>query len=209
MYSPAYRGVDRPTRIAILGCGYWGMNYVRVLSELPDSEVVLVCDQRTSRLDEVARRFRGMPLTSDVDEALERPDVDAAVVCTQASTHRDVAGRALAAGKHLLVEKPLTVSATDAQELIDLAAEQDRVLLTGHTFLYNEGIKHVRSLIADGALGETYYLYATRTNLGPFRADVNALWDLAPHDIAIFNHLLGDVPESVTAIGARVLGNGR
>jgi predicted dehydrogenase len=209
MYSSAYRGGDQPTRIAILGCGYWGMNYVRMLSELPDSEVVLVCDQRTSRLDEVARRFRGMALTSDIEEVLERSDVEAVVVCTQASTHRDIAGRALTAGKHLLVEKPLTVSVTEAQELIDLAAEFDRVLLTGHTFIYNQGIKHVRSLITDGALGETYYLYATRTNLGPFRADVNALWDLAPHDIAIFNHLLDDVPESVTAIGARVLGNGR
>jgi predicted dehydrogenase len=108
-----------------------------------------------------------------------------------------------------LVEKPLTVDATEADELIEMADARERVLLTGHTFIYNEGIKQVRSLVRRGALGEIYYLYATRTNLGPFRADVNAVWDLAPHDVAIFNHLLNDVPESVSAVGGRVLGNGR
>jgi predicted dehydrogenase len=209
MYAPTLRPITNPTRIAVLGCGYWGMNYVRVLSELPDAEIAAVCDQRTARLDEVARRFPGVPLTTEIGEALARPDVDAAVVCTQAATHRDVAGRAIEAGKHVLVEKPLTVDVDDADELVAAADEASRLLLTGHTFVYNEGVKHVKSLIDQGALGRTYYLYATRTNLGPFRADVNALWDLAPHDIAIFNHLVGRVPLSVSAVGARVLGNGR
>ncbi|HWH94438.1 MAG TPA: Gfo/Idh/MocA family oxidoreductase [Baekduia sp.] len=209
MYAPTLRPVAHPTRVAVLGCGYWGMNYVRVLNELPDAVIAGVCDQRTSRLDEVARRFPGVPLTTDVDEALEDEQTDAAVICTQAATHREIAGRALEAGKHLLVEKPLTVNVADADELIELAERGDRVLLTGHTFLYNEGVKHVKSLIAKGALGRTYYLYATRTNLGPFRSDVNALWDLAPHDIAIFNHLVDAVPRWVSAVGARVLANGR
>jgi predicted dehydrogenase len=208
MYAPTLHPVAHPTRVAVLGCGYWGMNYVRVLSELPDAEIAGVCDQRTSRLDEVARRFPGVPLTTDVDEALAQKDVDAVVICTQAATHREIAGRALDAGKHLLVEKPLTVDVGEADELIEAADGTKRVLLTGHTFLYNEGVKHVKSLIEQGALGRTYYLYATRTNLGPFRSDVNALWDLAPHDIAIFNHLLGDVPRWVNAVGASVLANG-
>jgi predicted dehydrogenase len=209
MYAPTLRPVTDPTRVTVIGCGYWGMNYVRVLSELPDALVAGVCDQRTGRLDDVARRFPGVALTTDVREALADEQTDAVVVCTQAATHRDIAGRALEAGKHVLVEKPLTVEVADADELIAMAERGDRVLLTGHTFLYNEGVKHVKELIGRGELGRTYYLYATRTNMGPFRSDVNALWDLAPHDIAIFDHLVGDVPRWVSAVGARVLRNGR
>jgi predicted dehydrogenase len=209
MYAPTLRPVVNPTPVTVIGCGYWGMNYVRVLSELPDARVAGVCDQRTARLDDVARRFPRVPLTTDVDEALADELTDAVVVCTQAATHREIAGRALEAGKHVLVEKPLTVDLAEADELIELADRRDLVLLTGHTFLYNEGVKHVKQLISRGELGRTYYLYATRTNMGPFRSDVNALWDLAPHDIAIFNHLVGDVPRWVSAVGARVLANGR
>jgi predicted dehydrogenase len=208
MYTPKLQQVHDPTRIAIIGCGYWGMNYVRVLTELPDSRVEVVCDQRPGRLDEVARRFPDVPLTTEVDEAVQMDGVDAVIVCTQASTHREIAGLALEAGKHVLVEKPLTVDAGEADELVDLATLAGRVLLTGHTFLYNPGVERVKALLGDGSLGDLYYLYARRTNLGPFRDDVNALWDLAPHDVAIFNHLLEEVPAWVSAVGARVLGNG-
>ncbi len=209
MYAPMLRPVAHPTRVAVLGCGYWGMNYVRVLSELPDARIAGVCDQRTARLDEVARRYPLVPLTTDVDEAIGQEETDAVIICTEASTHHKIAKRALDAGKHLLVEKPLTIDAAEADELIEAADQTGRVLLTGHTFLYNEGVKHVKTLIDRGALGRMYYLYATRTNLGPFRSDVNALWDLAPHDVAIFNHLVGAVPLWVSAVGARALGNGR
>jgi predicted dehydrogenase len=208
MYAPMLRPVDHPTRVAVVGCGYWGMNYVRVFGELPDAEVA-VCDARTSRLDEVARRQPEVTLATDLGELLEQKHIDAVVVCTPAATHREIAGQALEAGKHVLVEKPLTVDARSAGELIELAKAFDRVLLTGHTFLYNNGVRQVKSLIEGGALGELYYCYATRTNMGPFRSDVNALWDLAPHDIAIFNHLLDDLPDWVSAVGDRVLGNGR
>jgi predicted dehydrogenase len=208
MYHPRLV-VSHPTRIAVIGCGYWGMNYVRVLGDLPDSHVAAVCDQRASRLDEVARRFRHVDLTTDVDEALEADGVEAAVICTEAATHRGIAGRALELGKHVLIEKPLTTDLREADELIALAAANDRVLLTGHTFLYNDGVRCMKELVRDGALGEVYYAYARRTNLGPFRKDVNALWDLAPHDVAIFNYLLDDTPTWVSAVGARVLQNGR
>jgi predicted dehydrogenase len=207
MYAPMLRPVTHPTRIAVVGCGYWGMNYVRVFSELPDAEV-MACDEQTSRLDDVARRLPVVALATDVAELLERDDVDGVIVCTPASTHRAIAGAALEAGKHVLVEKPLTTNARDAEELIALAHRRDRVLLTGHTFLYNNGVRQVKSLVADAALGELYYLYATRTNMGPFRSDVNALWDLAPHDVAIFNHLLESLPEWVSAVGGRALHNG-
>jgi predicted dehydrogenase len=209
VYEPKFSVVDDPTRIAVIGCGYWGMHYVRVLSELPDSHVAVVCDQRSARLDEVARRFPHVRLTTDVGEALTMEGVDAAVICTQANTHRAIAGRALELRKHVLVEKPFTIDVADADELIALAEIADRVLLTGHTFLYNGGVRRVKSLMDEGALGDVYYMYARRTNLGPFRTDVNALWDLAPHDIAIFDYLLEDTPTWVSAVGARVLRNGR
>jgi predicted dehydrogenase len=208
LYSPKLADVRHPTPVAVIGCGYWGMNYIRVLNELPDAQVTMVCDPRSGRLDEVARRFPRTKLTRHVEEALEGEEVEAAVICTPATTHREVAGHALEAGKHVLVEKPLTVHADEADELIEIADARERVLLTGHTFLYNPGVRRIKELVDGGALGELYYLYARRTNLGPFRNDVNALWDLVPHDVAIFNYLLGATPDWVSAVGARVLGNG-
>ena len=179
MYQPQFEPKPDPTGVAIIGCGYWGMNYVRVLSELADAHVAVVCEQRTSRLDDVARRFPDVALTTDVDEALHRDDVEAVVVCTPAVTHHEIAGRALELGKHVLVEKPLAVNVEQANELIELAAASDQVLLTGHTFVYNSGVARIKELVEAGTLGRTYYLYAKRTNMGPFRHDVNALWDLS------------------------------
>jgi predicted dehydrogenase len=209
MYRPRVKIVPNQTRVAVLGCGYWGVNYVRVLNELPDAEVAVVCDQSSHRLDEVARRFPGIPLTDDLDEALAVEGVEAAVVCTQAVTHREIAGRALEAKKHALVEKPLTTTVWEAEELVDLAASEGRVLLVSHTFVYNPGVRKVKALLGQDVLGEVYYLYARRTNLGPIRSDVNAVWDLAPHDVAIFNHLLDCRPHWVSAVGGRVLGSDR
>jgi predicted dehydrogenase len=209
MYEPKLQEVSSPTRVAVIGCGYWGMNYVRVLSELPDAEVAVVCDQRAARLDEIGRRFSGIALTTDCDEALAADGIDAAVVCTEATSHRRIAGKALEHGQHVLVEKPLTVTVEDADDLIAQAEAAERILLTGHTFLYNAGVERIKEIVRKGELGDLYYVYATRTNLGPFRTDVNALWDLAPHDIAIFNYLLDGMPEWVSAVGASVLRNGR
>jgi len=209
VYRPQFSPDPSPTGVAIIGCGYWGMNYIRVLSELPDAYVAVVCEQRTNRLDDVARSFRDLPLTTDLEEALHRDDVDAVVVCTPAVTHRSIAGRALELGKHVLVEKPLAVNVEQTNGLIELSAASDRVLLTGHTFVYNSGVACIKRLVEAGTLGRTYYLYARRTNMGPFRDDVNALWDLAPHDVAIFNHIVGAVPEWVSAVGSRLLGDDR
>jgi predicted dehydrogenase len=209
VYRASVEILRNRTPVAVLGCGYWGINYVRILNELADARVAVVCDQRASRLDEVARRFPEIALTHDLDEALAVEGVEAAVVCTPAVTHRDVAGRAIEAGKHVLVEKPLTTTASEANELIELAAARERVLLVGHTFVYNPGVKKIKSFLGEGVLGDVYYLYARRTNLGPIRHDVNAVWDLAPHDVAIFNYLLGERPRWVSAVGGRVLGNDR
>jgi predicted dehydrogenase len=209
MYGSTVTVVPNRTRVAVLGSGYWGINYVRLLNELPDAEVAVVCDRSANRLDEVARRFPGTALTDDLDEALAVDGVEGAVVCTQAVTHREVAGRALEAGKHVLVEKPLTTTVADANELIELAAASERILLVGHTFVYNPGVRKIKSLMHDDVIGRLYYVYARRTNLGPIRWDVNAIWDLAPHDIAIFNYLLNGRPRWVSAVGGRVLSNAR
>jgi predicted dehydrogenase len=201
--------VQRPTGVAILGCGYWGVNYLRVFSELPDAEVVVACDHNAKRLDEIRHRFGRITMTTDIDEALSTPGVEAVVIATEASTHYDLARKVLLLGKDALVEKPLALEVGEAQELADLAEARGRVLLVGHTFLYNTGIRRVKEYLTSGEIGSTYYAYARRTSLGPIRSDVNAIWDLAAHDVAIFNYLLDAQPEWVSAVGARVLCNSR
>jgi predicted dehydrogenase len=201
-------GSTKPLGVAIIGCGYWGMNYVRIFKELTDSRVMAVCDRSAERLNEVARRFPGVYLTTQVDDAASQPDVDAVVVCTEASTHFNVTRRLLMAGKHVLVEKPLTTVAADSEKLIDLAESNSAILMVGHTFIFNAGVRKVKEYVQESG-GRVYYLYARRTNLGPIRRDVNALWDLAPHDIAIFNYLLNSTPQWVSAVGGKVLGNCR
>jgi predicted dehydrogenase len=195
--------------IAIIGCGYWGINYVRVFSELADSRVVVVCDQQVERLQEIGRRFSGVQLISDVEEALQVDGVDCVVVCTPAKTHASISRRCLLAGKHVLVEKPIATTAFEAEGLHVLAGEQNLVLMVGHTFLYNPAVRKVKDYLTHDEAGRIYYLYASRTNLGPIRHDVNALWDLAPHDVSIFNYLLGSTPRWVSAVGAKVLRNSR
>jgi len=194
--------------VAVLGCGYWGVNYVRVLSELPEVRVVVMCDQRADRLEELASRFPAVGHTAQAEAALCHPAVDAVVVCTNAAMHYPIAKRALAMGKHVLVEKPLTMASEQAEELIELAETKSAVLLVGHTFVYNAGIRKVKEYVQSGQ-DQVYYLYSSRTNLGPIRTDVNALWDLAPHDVAIFNYLLDSTPTWVSAVGVKILGNCR
>lgn len=198
-----------PLGVAVVGCGYWGINYVRVFNELPEARLAAVCDQRPDRLHEVERRFPGTRVTTDIADMLDRGDVDAVVVCTEARTHHEIAGRCLQAGRHVLVEKPLTTTATDADELTALADQLGLTLMVGHTFLYNPAVRKMKEYIDNDELGRVYYLYARRTNLGPIRRDVNALWDLAPHDVSIFNYLLGRPPQWVSAVGAKVLRNHR
>lgn len=205
--TKAPRGAD--LGVLIVGCGYWGVNYVRVLGELPGARVVAICDPREGRLREVGRRFPGVALCTALEDALTLAGVEAAVICTGATTHYEVAKRCLEAGKHLLIEKPVATSVADAETLTALAERQHLTLMVGHTFLYNAGVRRVKAYIDEGQLGRLRYLYARRTNLGPIRFDVNALWDLAPHDLSIFNALLGAEPAWVSAVGCRVLGNSR
>jgi predicted dehydrogenase len=195
-----------PTRVAVVGVGYWGKNYIRVLGELGDASLTMICDERAAALSVIGSQAPDAVLTPDFEDVLQSDEVDAIVLCTQASTHFDLARRALAAGKDVLVEKPLTTRSNDALSLVEYAREGDRILLVGHTFIYNPGIQAIRSYIDSYALGQIYYLYARRTNLGPVRSDVGVTWDLASHDVAIFNYLLDETPIWVSANGISVLG---
>ena len=199
--------MDKQLGIAIIGTGYWGINYVRVFNELPQTKVVAVCDQRSERLQKVERRFPGTTLTTELAEVLSRDDVDAVVVATPATTHYQVAHACLTAGKHVLVEKPITIKAENAQDLVNLAETKGLTLMVGHIFLYNAGVRKVKDYINQDEASRVYYVYAQRTNLGPIRDDVNALWDLAPHDVSIFNYLLDSTPSWVSATGSKLLQN--
>jgi predicted dehydrogenase len=192
-------------KVGIVGCGRWGANYVRVLSELQEAEVVWVCDQDRKQLDLMARRYPNAAVLTDLAEAVARPDTDAVVVATPAAAHYRAVKLALRAGKHVLSEKPLTTKVEEAEELGALAEKQGVVLMVGHTFLYNSAIRKMKSYIQDDDFGQIYYLHATRTHLGLIRPDVNAIWDLAPHDISIFNYLLEAAPIKVSAVGSRIL----
>jgi len=195
--------------IAVIGCGYWGINYVRVFSEIADSKVLLVCDIKDARLRVVRERYPLVGTTPNWEEALTNKWIDAIVVATNATSHFEVARQCLLSGKHVLVEKPLATTVADVEALIRSAEERARVLMVGHTFLYNAGIRKVKELMSTENFGKVYYLHATRTNMGPIRDDVNALWDLASHDVAIFNYLLDGQPEWVSAVGSHRLSKER
>lgn len=201
--------MSQPTRIGIIGCGYWGMNHVRVFNELPDSEVVCACDTRADRLQLVRRRFPQIETCALIDEFVCKSYVDAVVIATPANTHYALVKQCLEHGKPVLVEKPVTTHSAEAEELAEVAQAHKCALLVGHTFLFNAGIQAVKRYMTSQDLGRLYYLHATRTNLGPIRTDVNAVWDLASHDISIFDYLLESVPQWVSAVGAHVLGNCR
>lgn len=195
--------------IGIIGCGYWGINYVRVFSELPNSQMLKVCDLAEERLNHIRQRFPAVETCNTIRQLLHGPRIDAVVVATPSSTHHEIVKECLLLDKHVLVEKPLVMEVAEGEELIALAQERNQVLMVGHTFLYNPGIQKMKSCIWDDDFGEIYYLHATRTNLGPIRKDVNALWDLVPHDISIFGYLLEAKPAWVTAVGAKLLHNCR
>jgi len=191
--------------IAVVGCGYWGVNYLRLLSELPHAVLAGVCDQNRDRVDEVARRFHVETAWKDLDSVLAEPAVQAVVVATPSSTHAGVVRRCLDAGKHVLVEKPLALSTDDAVELVALAHKADRRLMVAHTFMYNPAVRALKRYVRSEAFGDVYYIVSRRTHLGLIRPDVNAVWDLAPHDVSIFSYVLETLPTSVSAVGGRFL----
>lgn len=188
-------------RVGIIGLGYWGPHLLRNFVWLPDSRVTAVCDLSGDRLKHVSAQYPHVYPTTYLEDVLNRNMIDAAVIATPTKTHYSMAKKALEQGLHTFVEKPLATSSIECEELINLAASRQVVLFVGHVFLYSAPVLKLKELIVRGELGKICYISCTRLNLGPIRHDVNALWDLAPHDISIILHLIGTSPESVNCQG--------
>jgi len=193
-------------RIGVIGCGHWGPNHIRVFSQLANSEVSMCADLSEERLKTIKSLFPNIQTTKDYKEILKNRHIDAVCIATPTNTHFVVAQEALENQKHVLCEKPLTLQPQESRILGDLAGKQKKILMVGHVFIFNPGIIKLKEYIRSGEIGQVYYAHSERTNLGPFRYDVNALWDLAPHDISIFNYLLDSCPLSVSARGQKCLG---
>ena len=191
---------ERPVRIAVVGLGYWGPNLVRNLVELPEAEVVSVCDLEVEALDRIGRRFPSIGRTSSFDRVLEDDTIEAVAIATPVSTHFDLAGRALEAGKHVFVEKPLAASSLEAAALCTLGRERGLVVMPGHTFLYSPPVNLIRDMIQAGELGDIYFITASRVNLGLHQRDVSVAWDLGPHDFSILRYWLDEDPVEVSAV---------
>jgi predicted dehydrogenase len=193
-------------RFAVIGLGYWGQNYPRVLRALPGAELTALCDVDPGRLESASVRWPGIPIFDRIDSLFDAGIADAVIVGTPASTHFEVASQALAAGLHALVEKPLAGRSDEAAKLDEEATSRGLVLLVGHTFLFSPRVSFIRDVIAAGELGDIRYLYSRRLNLGKVRNDVDSLWNFGPHDVSIVMHLLGSAPVRVAAQSLHILG---
>lgn len=198
----------RKVRLAQIGLGYWGPNLLRNLLAIEGVEVVAVADLDERRRREAQQTRPELEVFASHREILARPDVDGVVIATPAATHAALVEESLDAGKHVLVEKPLALGAAAGRRIVDLAVRRERVLMVGHTFLYNAAVERLKEYIDGGELGEVYYLYGQRLNLGRIQPDINALWNFAPHDVSIVLHLLGQLPLEVSARGFSYLQDG-
>ncbi len=193
-------------RIGVIGAGHWGPNHIRVFSQLADSTVLMCADLNKERLKSIKALYPSVRTTEDYHEILKNDEIDAVCIATPTNTHFTIATEALEAEKHVLCEKPLSIKAEECLRLKKLALAKKKILMVGHVFVFNMGIIRLKEYLSAGELGRILYAHAERTNLGPFRYDVNALWDLAPHDISIFNYLFDSKPLAVSARGSKVLG---
>ncbi|RDV43416.1 gfo/Idh/MocA family oxidoreductase [Leifsonia sp. ku-ls] len=203
--------MDNQLRIAVIGAGYWGPNLARNFSVSPDWRLVAICDLDRERAEGLAARVGGVDVVTDVDDLLARDDVDAVAIATPARTHHGLAIKALAAGKHVMVEKPLADASNLGRAMVDMASASGLVLMADHTYCYTPAVLKIRELIEEGALGDILFVDSTRINLGLIQPDVNVFWDLAPHDLSIIDFVLpgGLRPATVSAHGADPLGAGK
>jgi predicted dehydrogenase len=190
------------TTIGVIGCGYWGPNLLRNFSENEGAELRWMCDLDARRLEVLGRRYPSAETTRDCKNLFADPRLDAVVISTPVGTHYRFTRAALEAGKHVLVEKPLTPSAREAEELIELAERRGLTLMVDHTFIYTGAVRKIKEIVEGGELGELLYFDSTRINLGLFQPDINVVWDLAPHDLSIMDYILGKPALSVSATGS-------
>lgn len=194
-------------KIGLIGLGYWGPNYLRVFSEIKSAEVAVCCDKDSSKLMNVKKSYPHIRCKTDYLDVIKDEKIDAICISTPASSHYEIAKKALTSSKHVLVEKPFVLSSKQGVELIELAKDKERVLMVGHVYLFHPAVEKVKEILASGDLGNVYYTHSTRTGLGPIREDVNAAWDLAPHDLSILLYLFDRLPEEVSMWGAAFLRN--
>ena len=197
----------RPLRVAVVGVGNWGRNLLSALARASRCTICAVCDQDPEVLSKALSLAPDIPATTEFEHIVSS-NVQAVAIATKAATHHELAARALEAGKHVFVEKPLCLSARDAEHLVDLAARRERKLMVGHLLLYHPCVERIGEMIAREELGRTYYMYTTRVNLGVVRQDENAWWSLAPHDVSVICHLFGAQPATVSAMGRCYLQSG-
>jgi predicted dehydrogenase len=195
-------------RVGVVGLGYWGPNLLRVLSGITHCHISAICDLDPDQLEVFGRRHPEARATTEYRDLLEDPEIDAILLATPVRTHFELASRTIEAGKHVFVEKPLTGSTREADELIASARDNDVALMCGHTFLYSSPVRAVKGLLDRGELGDVCFISSSRVNLGPYRPDVSVVCDLGPHDFSILRYWLDEVPDSVTAAGHDAISDG-
>ncbi|MFH1007803.1 MAG: Gfo/Idh/MocA family oxidoreductase [Candidatus Latescibacterota bacterium] len=195
-------------RIGQIGVGSWGRNLLRNFDGLRDSQVVMACDANPDVLVGIGQNFPAIRTTAVPDEVISDPEVDAVVIATLPVTHYALAAQALEAGKDVFVEKPMVLAVADGERLVRLAEERGRILMVGHLMEYHSALLQLKDYVDQGDLGDLYYLYSERVNLGKVRKDENALWSLAPHDVSMVLFLMGKEPVRVTAVGQSYLQDG-
>lgn len=188
-------------RIGVIGYGYWGPNIVRNFNSTDGAEVVAVCDRNVDALKKVKKLYPNMDVADDCFDITKSADIDAVAVVTPVSTHYEFAKKALENGKHVFVEKPFTATGPQGEELIESAREKNLKIMVDHTFLFTGAVRKMKEMINAGVLGDIYYYDSTRVNLGLFQHDVNVIWDLAPHDLAIMDYLIDEKPAAISACG--------
>jgi len=188
--------------VAVIGCGYWGPNLVRVFSTLDGCTVRALCDLDPERAASLQRRYPATRTCTDARAVFDDPEIDAVAICTPVHSHYPLARAALETGKHVLLEKPLAHSAAAAEKLVRLAEDRHLTLQVDHTFIYSGAVRKIREIVDGGEIGDILYVDSVRVNLGLFQSDVNVLWDLAPHDVSIITHLVAAEPRWVTAVGS-------
>ncbi len=193
--------------IGVIGVGYWGPNLIRNFVANPETDIQICCDLNRDRLKYITSLYPALSTTIDYQEVIKDNDLALVAVCTPVNTHYEIAKAALNAGKHVLIEKPMTANSKQAEELIQLAQKQSRRIFVDHTFIYTGAVRKIKEYIQNGELGDLFYFDSVRVNLGMFQHDVNVLWDLAPHDVSIMHCLLGEKAESVVATGSVHLNN--
>lgn len=188
-------------KVGVVGCGYWGPNLIRNFSAIPDCRLQVMCDISEKRLVHLKSQYPEVEGTTDYSHTLNGVGLDAVIIATAVHLHHPMAKASLLAGKHTFIEKPMAATSEECEELVDIAREKGLVLMTGHTFLYSPAVRKLKAIVDSGDLGNIRYISARRLNLGLFQKDINVTWDLAPHDISIIRHIMGEQPVGVSCRG--------